>query len=298
MRKLVFFAVLFSTSLLMAAGPDCATPEAPLVFRAEAAEVHLTFTAVGERNQLVTDLSSRDFKLLRDGVPVEGITSFENLKDAPLSLIILSDVSESMQKMLPVENLAKAYLSESLSSETDQVTFLDFGAMVHPAGLPGKTNAHLTSMYDSAMATVLRQKSGMARSAVLLISDGGDNYSLHTAADVVTAAQERDVAFYVLNTDPWNESGGRALRTLAERTGGRYYEVEKRKQVLGIVQEIESELRNTYMVTFRVDGTRNGPHQLALAPVERSLRFFYRTTYYQPNDRSRTDASLLAVATR
>jgi hypothetical protein len=288
-------ALLFSAVPAMPGHASGATDSA-VVFSAEAAEVHLTFIAVGDRNQLITDLSRRDFKLLRDGAPVENITSFEILKDAPLSLVILADVSESMQKSIPFENFAKAYLSQTLSTNTDQVSFLDFGASVHPTGMAGRPNAHLTSMYDSALDTVLHRQPGLARMAILVISDGGDNYSLHSAEDVITAAQQSDVAFYVLNTDPGNENGCRNLRTLAERTGGRFYLLRKRKDLFPAIQEIESDLRNTYMITFRAEGARHGLHELTLAPAGRSLRFFYRTAYYQPADSSSRGASLVAAA--
>lgn len=300
MRKLVVLAVLCWSTSLMAAGPGCGSAEPPLVFRAQAAEVHLTFTAVGDHNQVVTELSSQDFKVLRDGALVEGITGFESLQDAPLSLVVLADVSQSMQKMLPVENTAKAYLSRGAAWERDRVSFLDFGGTVHPAGLPGSSNAHLTSMFDSALDVVLHRTIGNRRHAVLLISDGGDNYSLHTVDDVIAAAQRNDVAFYVLHIDEWRETDGQALRTLAEKTGGRYFLVEKKTQILPIMQDIETELRNTFLVTFRTDGTRNGVHQLAIKATDKKLKFFHRTTYYQPGSAQspHSEQNLATIATR
>lgn len=292
MRKMALLAVLFWSTLLMAAGPGCASVEPPLAtFRAEAAEVHLTFTAASEHNQVVTDLSERDFAVLRDGAPVNQVTGFENLKDAPLSLVVLADISESMRKMMPLENFAKTYLSQSLSQANDSVSFLDFGSIVHPAGMI-KGGSHLTSMYDSAFDVVRRERPVKSRQAVLLITDGGDNYSLHSVDDVIAAAQKSDVAFYVLDTDPWNDLAERDLHRLATETGGRYYVVERRKQISVAVQEIESELRNTYMVTFRADNARNGVHQVALRANDKNLKFFYRTTYYQGGPvtaRARTD---------
>jgi hypothetical protein len=280
MRKMALLAMLFWSTLLVAAGPGCASVEPPLTFRAQAAEVHLTFTAASEHNQIVTDLSADDFNILRDGKPINHITGFENLKDAPLSLVVLADVSESMRKVMSLENFAKTYLSQTLSGESDSVSFLDFGAIVHPAGIL-KNSSHLTSMYDSALDVVRRERPIKSRQAVLLITDGGDNYSLHSVADVITGAQKSDTAFYVLDTDPWNQEADRDLRRLAAETGGRYYLVEKTKQISAAIQEIESELRNTYMVTFRADGSRNGIHQLTMRSSVRNLKFFYRTKYYQ-----------------
>jgi len=98
---------------------------------------------------------------------------------------------------------------------------------------------------------------------------------------VIAAAQKTDIAFYVLDTDPWNDAAERDLRRLAAETGGRYYLVDRKKQISSAIQEIEGELRNTYMVTFRADTSRTGIHQVTMKPNERNLKFFYRTTYYQ-----------------
>src|SRR4051794_28158089 len=109
MRKLVAIAVLLCASALMAATPDGATIETP-VFRVDAGEVRLTFTAVAERNQLVTELTASDFRVLRDGAPVDRITGFEPQWSAPLSLVVLTDVSESMQRAFPLERAAHVFI--------------------------------------------------------------------------------------------------------------------------------------------------------------------------------------------
>jgi hypothetical protein len=289
--------LLLVVNALWAASPEASSSDNLPLFRVQAAEVRVTFTATADHNRLVTDLSRNDFQIVRDRVAVEPVTSFSSLKDAPLSLVVLSDVSDSMRRALPMEAAARKYVSESVIGTEDELRMLEFGAEIQDAGAHG--SRHLTSMYDSALDVVQHRALGNGRHAVLLISDGDDNYSLHTLGELITTAQKNDVAFYTVNVGRRSTLAEESMHVLAERTGGHAYFAKDESQILKAVQAIENELRNSFVVTFRADTHNTGLHQLALQATQRKMKFFHRTSYFQPGDsdrrRSESNTSTLAM---
>ena len=290
--------LLFLTAALWAASPEASTTDELAVFRVQSAEVRVTFTATADHNRLVTDISRNDFRIVRDGVTVEPVTSLSSLKDAPLSLVVLSDVSDSMRRALPMEAAARKYISESVIGTEDELRMLEFGAEIQEPDTHG--SRHLTSMYDSALDVVKHRTLGNGRHAVLLISDGDDNYSLHSLAELITTAQKNDVVFYTVKVGKRNTLAEESMRVLAERTGGQAYFAKDESQILRAVQAIESELRNSFVVTFRADTHNTGVHQLALQATQRKMKFFCRTSYFQPGDpdRRRSDLNTSTLAMR
>ncbi len=297
-RKISACVFLCLSSALWGASPETSATESLPVFRVQAAEVRVTFTATGDHNRLVTDISSDDFRIVRDGVAVEPVTSLSSLKDSPLSIILLCDVSDSTRKALPLEELARRYVAGTIVRSQDQLRLMDFGATIKEPGV--KSTPHLTSLYDSAFEVVEHRIAGNGRHAVILISDGGDNYSLHNLGDLVRISQQSDVAFYTVNVGRRNTFAEEALQILADKTGGQSFYAKNSSQMLKAVQAIDGELRSSYVATFHAATHNAGLHQLALQPVQRKLKFFYRASYYQPgdSDKRRSDLSPSTLAMR
>ncbi len=274
----IFFAVMAN-----AAGPGTNPEIATPTFRVTTAEVHLTLSAVREKSEPVTDLSAYDFQVLRDGREVSEIVSFEPIDNAPLSAVLLTDVSESMLKGLPMERAGAAWIKANFNGSQDHLLFIDFGA--EPESGRHSANPHLTSLYDALLDTLPRlQSCGARRRAVILLTDGEDNYSLHTISDVISAAQRYDIAIYAITAHPSRKQYYRpdVLQTLSEQTGGRYYDVRKQEQMAAAMAEITNELRHGFELVFRPGTTTPGLHQVAIRPRNKNLRIFCRSAYYQP----------------
>ena len=285
MRKLAaapaVFLILASAS--WAAAPDGSTSASLATFRVTAAEVHVTFTAVRERNQPVTNLAPKDFTLLRDGRPVQQIVGFRRYQRESVSAMVLTDVSDSMEKALPLERAASQWLQSSANPSVDRIAFANFGLEVE-SGNAKVHNRTMTSLYDALMETLPRiAPSGSGIQALILLSDGIDNDSFHGLDDVITLAQRRNVAIYAITAHPGKKQYYRPdlLRKLCEETGGKYYDVRKTDAMLTAMADINDELRNGYEVIFS-PGPDAGLHELTIQPNDRHMRFYYRTAYYQP----------------
>ncbi|MGZ4787222.1 MAG: VWA domain-containing protein [Terriglobales bacterium] len=285
MRIAAGIAVFSLAMTMWAAGPEGRNDVSLPTFRITTAEVHIAFTAAREKNRAVTDLSATDFQLLRDGRPVDDIVSFEPYADAPLSALVMVDVSDSMLLGLSLERAASQWLQANSDASRDRLSFVDFGAEVQPDKTVPESKRHLTSVYDALMETMpnFARNSGGRRSLILL-TDGIDNYSLHSLNDVIAAAERYDIAVYAITAHPGKKQFYRPdiLTKLCEETGGRYYEVRKADAMLYAIAQINDELRNGYEVVFRPGSAGAGVHQLAIRSTHRQLRFSYRAAYFQP----------------
>ena len=163
-----------------------------------------------------------------------------------------------------------------------------------------------TAIFDGAAAAI-RSFDGsggfsMERRIVLLMSDGLDTLSSTKYAEVVTAARDRGVSFYVIHFQLFTPGGGRLVprppskgfRELAEQTGGRYFRIGDAKSALDphahydlapVFEAIDNDLRGQYVLGFYPRETsRDGqPHQVAIALANRKskLRVHQMKTTYR-----------------
>jgi len=281
---LVTATLLIAPVICWGAGPEANPPDSLPTFRVTAAEVHVDFTAVRDKNQVVNNLSASDFQLLKDGRTVDQV-SLEKYNDAPISALVLTDVSDSMAKAIPMERASADWLRSKTNPAKDRLAFIDFGEALASAEKPGYIRGHLTSVYDALFETLMGFGSkSSTRREIVLLTDGIDNNSLHSLREVITLAQRFDIAIYAITAHPGKKQFYEpdVLRYLCEQTGGKYYEARKLAAMLTATAAINDELRNGYAVVFRPDVASPGMHQVSLRPNQPGLRFYYRSAYFQP----------------
>src|SRR5438477_407451 len=93
-----------------------------------------------------------------------------------------------------------------------------------------------TALLDAVyMAMHEMKKAKNPRKALLLISDGGDNSSRYSEAEIKALVKEADVQIYAIgiyesmgsrNRTPEETSGPALLTEISEQTGGRQYQVD------------------------------------------------------------------------
>jgi Ca-activated chloride channel homolog len=108
-----------------------------------------------------------------------------------------------------------------------------------------------TSLYD-AIAETARRISRFARHrrAIVVLTDGADNSSVLTAAEVSGLASSIDVPVYVIALEGSELSDGGALANLARWTGGEFLPARTRVQALAAVRQVAQELRHQYVLAF------------------------------------------------
>jgi VWFA-related protein len=115
-----------------------------------------------------------------------------------------------------------------------------------------------TALYDALYKTCHEQmltlrEQGAVRKALILVSDGDDNYSHALESDAIKECQRAETIVYTISTDvsPSRTKGDDVLRAIAEATGGQAFYPTKIEDVAIGFHNIEEELRSQYSLEYR-----------------------------------------------
>jgi Ca-activated chloride channel family protein len=145
------------------------------------------------------------------------------------------------------------------------------------------------------------------RRIVVLLSDGLDNASTLKANNVIDAAREKGISFYVIHLPLFEPRDGRlavrspskGFRELAEKTGGRYFIVGEKSpldpagknDLSPIFKAIAEDLKSQYLLGFYVgEAARDGrKHRVSITLANPNLSYsvsdrgFSRTHHFSVN---------------
>ena len=292
-----------------AASPAVASEQGPVAtFRAHTDLVLIPVTVTDTLNRFVLGLQKYDFRLFEDGVE-QNLELFSG-EDAPLSIGILFDESGSMDYKLRTSRDAAAQLLNALNKQ-DEAFLVEFADLAKVSvGFTGHTdeirgalrNAQaggLTAMLDAIDSGLLEMKKAKnSRKAVVIVSDGGDNRSHYTAAQIESLVREADVQIYAMGvfepffsfkSTPEEISGPRLLSEIAAQTGGRAFAAAVAGDMPSVGTRIAIELRNQYVLGYypknkaRDGKYRNVRVQVSQPPdLGSSLKVHWRLGYYAP----------------
>lgn len=254
----------------------------------------------------VTGLHKDDFNLFEDGVR-QTITHFVQ-DDAPISAGVLLDISGSMKNKMAKTCAAATAFFQSANPE-DEFFLVEFNArakvkipFTHDwseiAGEIGRAKTSgLTALLDAIhLAAGEMKKARNTRKALIVISDGGDNFSRRNLRQLRATLIESDVQVYILGVfDPDLEvkhtreerRGPSLLGEVALDTGGRDFPIVNLNQLADIGEQLTRDLRNQYVLGYSpLSLTTDGKyHQVKLTLQSGStagLRTYYRRGYYAP----------------
>jgi len=235
------------------------------VFRKEVDEVTLHATVVDDKNHLVTGLEKADFTVYEDGKP-QKITSFRH-EDIPVAMGIVIDNSGSMRDKRPAVNAAAINFVKS-SNPQDKVFVVNFNEdffldQDYTASVPKLKDALEriearggTALYDAVVASSDHlKKSGLLEKKVLLVvTDGEDNASRESLEQAIRRLQEENgptVYTIGLLGEEHSKRARRALREMAEETGGMAFFPQGLAEVDAITQQIAHDIRNQYTIGYK-----------------------------------------------
>jgi len=263
--------------------------------------VNVLFTVTDRKGKLVTDLERQNLKILEDSKP-QTITNFTRETDLPLTIAILIDTSTSIRDRFKFEQQAAIdFLYRTLRPKKDKALLITFDSAIElvqdytdNAELLAKAIRQVrpgggTKMFDGIyLACQEKLKAEAGRKILILISDGDDNLSLQTLTGTLEVAQKSDVSIFTIST---NSSGffgitapkaDKALKRLADDTGGRAFFPFKAEDLSESFQDISAELRSQYSVAYRSSNpARDGSFRsVKIEPDRKNLRVKARKGYY------------------
>jgi len=228
--------------------------------------VLLDVAAETSHGRTVSGLSKENFKVYEDG-KLQPITSF-NHDDHPVSIGLVVDQSGSMRpKQKEVLDAALAFVRGSNpQDEMFIVNFNDTVSLGLPRGMSFTDNITYlqnaisssrpegrTALNDAVILALDHLATGTKeRKAILVISDGGDNASLHREMEMLNKVDEVQATIYTIGlfSDEDEDRNPGLLKRLAAVSGGETYLPSDPSQFGEILTHIASEIRTRYSIGY------------------------------------------------
>ncbi len=281
--------------------------------------VNLYCSVRNKQNALISSLEKTDFDLAEDGTKQE-IKYFTRETDLPLTIGLLVDVSNSQRNLIEIERRAASSFFSAVLKKKDVAFLISFGADsellqditgsprllqqglndmklnagfagINSGPVPTATKARGTVLYDAvylAANDMLAKEVG--RKAIILITDGEDEGSKLTEREAIEAAQKADAIIYGIlyvdrqfyGTFGMGYSGEGVLKHMAEETGGRLFQVDRKNSLDTVFEQIQQEMRTQYAIGYaptnaKKDGTFR---KIDLHANNKDLKVQVRKGYY------------------
>ncbi len=300
------FLMYGALAVCVAGGLGVAAQQPP-IFRGTGDAVHVFVTVMDRDGRLITTLTREAFEIRDEGQP-QPITLFDNTPQ-PIRLIVLLDVSGSMEGNLPLLRAASDQLFSRLRPD-DAVRVGSFGQEVEispsftsdreelrralPAAIAPDAPTPLWRAIDEAL-TAFGKEDG-ARPVILVLSDGKDSGPIGftqryvSQVEVIDRARENNVMIYAVGMRsrgrrPMAPGIGRGglqamlmadwpdpgLARVAQESGGGYTEIRLGEDLGVAFARVADELHSQYLVGFAPPKRDGKVHDIEVRLTQRGL---------------------------
>jgi Ca-activated chloride channel homolog len=244
--------------------------------------VHTELVAVpvavtDHRGHPLKGLHQDDFRVFEDGRP-RPIVAFRH-GDEPVTLGLIVDRSQSMQPKTPALLTAVSALLESSRSDSelfavnvndrvafalrDGRTFTNDPVELRSALIATRAEGR-TALYDGVIQGLRHLQRGHANRRILIVvSDGGDNASRATSAEVLALAHRSDAVIYAIGligaSSMDTEENAGVLKRLCRDTGGAAYFPRTLEEIAAVSAEVARSVREQYTLGFAPGPSGDGP---------------------------------------
>ena len=287
--------------LVLLSGGPAAAQEPVATFKSGVDLVSVTAVVRDKKGKVVRSLDTKDFVVAEDG-KTRKIISIQSDSNAPASIAFLVDSSGSMalgaarQSSRHICDWVLATMNKQkddaalLSFDTRLITLREFtGSFEHVrTGLDEIGAWGATSIYDAIAGTsALVADRARNRRAVIVLTDGADNWSSYTPQEVSWIASTIDVPVYVFAVgDGVNAEAAAAnpkaeyspLADLARSTGGDFFVANSPALAVTGITRLVDELRHQYLIAFEPSSAA-GMRRIEISTKKRDLRVSSRRWY-------------------
>ncbi len=289
------------------------------VFRGTGDAVRVFVTVTDRDGRLVTTLTQNDFEVRDDGRP-QPVTLFDN-SPQPIRLVVMLDVSGSMQGNLPLLRAAAEHLFARLHPD-DLARVGTFGHEVTlspsftrdpqelraalPRAIAADAPTPLWRAVDEAIDAFGDE--GDERRVVLVLSDGKDSGPIGfrqryvSQVEVIDRARRDDVMVYAIGMRsrgprpmPGIGPGGLqaaltadlpdpGLARVAQETGGGYTEIRVGQDLGAAFAQVADELHSQYLIGFAPPRRDGKVHRIEIRVSGRGLSARARRSYVAPTE--------------
>lgn len=248
------------------------TASAPPVFKSESDLVVLHVNVFDGKSDAVPELPQSAFSVTEDGRP-QKITFF-NDADVPVTAGLVFDNSSSMiSRQRLVLAGSKAFVTSSHPEDElftvvfnehvrlglqESIPFTRSAAQIE-ASLVKYRPGGQTALYDAVIDALDHiQQAGYQKRVLIVLSDGDDNASRHSEADMLHRASRSDALIYTISTVDFAHQTGNpgVLKRLAARNGGVAYFPKSETEIVKAFMEIAQNIRRGYSIGYVPDDPR------------------------------------------
>jgi len=266
--------------------------------------VMLPTAVLDKRGRLVRGLEADDFSLYENAEP-QSIRYFSSDTTEPVSIAFMLDLSGSMRQLDKLVHAKEAirFFVDALEPQ-DQFALIGFAdkQVVWITDFTRDSERFLlrlsvqegygqTALHDAvAAAPGLVDERLSGRKAIVLITDGVDNFSQLDQQVALDLARQVDVPIYAIgfmSVDPDHlpkntvKTNFKTLTTIAEETGGRVFAVHDPAELKEAINTINDELRFQYMIGYYPSETASaGEFRRVQLEVGKRLAVRTRSGYY------------------
>jgi VWFA-related protein len=278
-----------------------AVPAQQPTFRTGTSMVPVLTTVTDREGRLLPNLQRDQFAVFDDGKPQE-ITFFQN-ETQPFTVVVMLDFSASMTANLDLLKAAtEQFLIRMLPDDrgqigafSDKISFSgdftnDRDALI--ASLDDLQFGNPTRLWDAIDASIDRLDGIEGRRIVLAFTDGDDTASDRNRGDVLRKARDREIMIYAIGLS--SEFLGRrtrpdrGLRSLADETGGGYFELRRTDDLAPTFTRVSQELHSLYMIGFSPEVLDGKEHELQVRVAVSGASARARKTYVASEERLTT----------
>ena len=303
MRRVLRFAlILAAVTAATRASAQTKEPDPPTFSESAGAEyVMLPVLVTDKHGHFVDGLTKNDFVIRVEDSKVD-FDTFEKDQTAPVSFAFLVDTSGSMGLAAKLENAKNAIRSIIRSRQPGD----DFALFAFSEGEvrlvedfssdPTKLLKSLweleasgqTALFDAVAATPGKMLKGKNnKRAILLFTDGVDNASELSAAQMAEILQHvsvpvyavgmKNAAFDILSAGERRELSIDTLQMLAGSSGGKMHLVAGDEDLRPLAAEISSEARQQYLLGFAPSGKGDVRYRVVFVSVAKPGSWVVRT---------------------
>jgi len=314
-RVLRFSGVAFL--VLLACELNAQSAPVPAAFRTSAQLVLVPVTVTDHSGKTVEGLRAENFNVLEDQVPQQ-IVSFA-AEDAPSSVGLVLDISGSMrntlgsakgvvQSFFQTANAEDEFLLLTVSTQPDTISRFTTDIADLEASIERTSPGGMTALIDTVYLGLNdMRKARQPRRALLVLSDGMDNFSRYSKGELMRVALEADVQIYTIIVG--NGSGGGSagipfrpsmiakpidqarerqgpllLEELSDKTGGLHFHVRNDTEAREAALKVGRALRNEYVIGYQPSssGATGKYHRVHVKSNVPKVNIYARNGYYAP----------------
>lgn len=270
----------------------------------------VVFSITDNGGKIIENLQETQFEVFIGGQMPSEVLSFGSAADLPMRIALVIDSSNSMRHSLgAIQEPAERFLRETMRPGSDQALVVAFNGNSDvvqdftddptelEAGIRSIRAGGGTALWD-AVYNVCHYKmmhadaSRPVRQLMILLSDDEDNMSRLSSEDAIKTAQETGTTIYAIDLGGGQKATDSTRRKLlalkmrgfAEETGGRAFFPLEISDLPRVMTEIETELRNQYVVSYKTqEGTFDrGGRKIQIVPGNKSFHVRVTGSYLLP----------------